>query len=222
MCSTLDWFISNTSEDVVSGGFIARNILVAQESSPRLEPIPKPGNTFIRTALVADLARVHTYQGEMRMTAGCMKRYEDWYKYHKSVSDSAEHELLITYYQRKPDHVKRVAMCMHLADCGTLEMDRSCFDKALALMDWVEKFIPPMLRKMFKSTTGHEQDDVLQAIRSAGGVIDHSKLVRRLQYKFNAQQLKNIIGSLKEAEQIVETVDKFVHLYTIKDLLEGD
>jgi hypothetical protein len=216
MCSTLDWFISNTSEDVVSGGFIARNILVAQESSPRLEPIPKPGNTFIRSALVADLARVHTYQGEMTMSVACKDRYEDWYRYHKRTTETAEHELLVTYYQRKPDHVKRVAMCMHLADCETLEMCISCYDHALALMDWIEQFIPPMLRKMFKTTSGNEQDDVLNAIRSAGGVIDHSKLVRRLQYKFNSQQLKNIITSLKEAEQIDELIDRFMHVYQLK------
>lgn len=216
MCSTLDWFISNTSADVVSGGFIARNILVAQDSSPRLEPIPKPGNTLVRSALVADLARVHTYQGEMKFTEEARKRYWDWYGYQKAAAESAEHELLVTYYQRKPDHVKRVAMCMHLADCADMELDQGCFDKALSVMDWIEQFIPPMLRRMFKTVSGHEQDDVLQSIQSAGGVIDHSKLVRRLQYKFNAKQLTSIIGSLKEADQIEEVVDKFMHVYRIK------
>src|SRR6266576_1941022 len=95
MCSTLDWFISNTSEDVVSGGFIARNIIVAQDSSPRLEPIPRPGNTLVRQALVNDLVRIHSLEGELTLTPACAERYDSWYREQKSESNSAEHELLV-------------------------------------------------------------------------------------------------------------------------------
>jgi len=222
MCSTLDWFISNTSEDVVGGGFIARNLLVAQESSPRIEPIPQPGNTFIRTALVADLARVHELTGPIVMEPACMQRYQEWYAYHKQVSESAEHELLVTYYQRKPDHIKRIAICMHLADCNDLHLCVKCFNQAIALMDWIEQFIPPMLRKMFKTTSGTDQDLVLHTIRQAGGIIDHAKLVRRLQWKFNAKQVRDVMNSLKEAEQITELVDRFMHVYQVKEPKEED
>lgn len=216
MCSTLDWFISNTSEDVVSGGFIARNIIVAQDSSPRLEPIPKPGDSRVRQALVNDLARIHSMEGELTMTPACADRYDSWYRTQKSEALSAEHELLVTYYQRKPDHVKRVAICLHLADCDNLVLDLACFDRAILIMDWVEQFIPPMLKRMFKTPVGHEQDLVLSSIKSAGGVIEHSALVRRLQYRMNAKQLREILSSLKEADMVEEIVDKLVHAYRTK------
>jgi hypothetical protein len=217
MCSTLDWFITNTSEDVVSGGFIARNIIVAQDSSPRLEPVPKPGNAFVRQALVNDLARIHSMEGELTFTRECMERYETWYGRQKLEAASAEHELLVTYYQRKPDHVKRVAMCLHLADHNNLVLDLECFNRAILIMDWVEQFIPPMLKRMFKTAVGHEQDLVLSSIRSFGGVIDHSALVRRVQYRMNAKQLREIINSLKEADMVEELVDKLIHIYRIKE-----
>jgi len=216
MCSTLDWFISNTSEDVVSGGFIARNIIVAQDSSPRLEPIPRPGNTLVRQALVNDLARIHSLEGELTLTPACAERYDSWYREQKSESNSAEHELLVTYYQRKPDHVKRVAMCLHLADCNNLLLDVHCFDRAILIMDWVERFIPPMLKRMFKTAVGHEQDLVLASIKSAGGVVEHSALVRRVQYRMNSKQMREIIQSLKEADMVEEVVDKLVHIYKLK------
>jgi hypothetical protein len=218
MCSTLDWFISNTSEDVVSGGFIARNIIVAQESSPRLEPIPKPGNALVRQALVNDLARIHSMEGELTLTPACAGRYDSWYREQKSEAASAEHELLVTYYQRKPDHVKRVAMCLHMADCDNLILDVECFDRAILLMDWVEQFIPPMLKRMFKTAVGHEQDLVLTSIKTAGGVVDHSTLVRRVQYRMNSKQLREIVQSLKEADMVEEVVDKLIHYYRVKDV----
>jgi Protein of unknown function (DUF3987) len=221
MCSTLDWFISNTSEDVVSGGFIARNIIVAQDSSPRLEPIPRPGDPHLRQALINDLARIHSMEGELTLTKECAERYDAWYRTQKSESDSAEHELLITYYQRKPDHVKRVAMCLHLADCNNLVLDVHCFNRAILIMDWIEQFVPPMLKRMFKTAVGHEQDLVLASVKSAGGVIEHSALVRRVQYRMNAKQLREIVNSLKEADMLEEIVDRLVHIYRVKEVPGG-
>jgi hypothetical protein len=217
MCSTLDWFITNTSQDVVSGGFIARNIIVAQDSSPRLEPVPKPGNRDLRDNLIADIARIHSMEGEIFMTKECDEFYNDWYRRQKAEAASAEHELLVTYYQRKPDHVKRVAICLHLADCGDLTLDYGCFMRALRIMDWVEQFIPPLLKRLFKTSVGHEQDLVITSIKAAGGIIDHSRLVRRLQYRMNAQQLRMIIQSLKEADMVEEKVDKLIHVYVLKE-----
>lgn len=217
MCSTLDWFITNTSEDVVSGGFIARNIIVAQEQSPRLEPIPKPGDRQVRQNLMSELSRVHELSGELTFTPKVLATYDAWYRDQKRRMGSQAHELLKTYYERKPDHVKRVAMCLHLADHCTLTLCPDCFDRALAILDWVEKFLPAIVRRLFKTSMGHDQDLVLATIKASGGIIDHGLLMRRLQYKGDSRWLKNLIESLKEADQIEEVVDKLMHVYRIKE-----
>lgn len=217
MCSTLDWFITNTSEDVVSGGFIARNIIVSQEQSPRLEPIPKPGDRQVRTNLMSELSSVHQLQGELTFTPRVMATYDAWYRDQKRRMGNQPHELLKTYYERKPDHVKRIAMCLHLADHCDLTLCPDCFDRALAILDWIEKFLPAIVRRLFKTSMGHDQDLVLATIKAAGGIIDHGMLMRRLQYKGDSKWLKNLVESLKEADQVTEQVDKLMHVYSIKE-----
>jgi hypothetical protein len=91
-----------------------------------------------------------------------------------------------------------------------------CFTRAVEILDWIERFIPGLLRQMFKTSSGHQADLVLQAIRNAGGVIDHSELLRRVQHRLNASEIKPVIGSLKDSGVIAEHVDKLQHVYIIQ------
>lgn len=216
MCSTVEWFINNTPEDVISGGFIARNLLIVQDDSPRVEPIPRPGNPKLRERLITELSAVHELQGELVMDRMCDTAYRTWYSSHKRSAKSAEHELLATYYQRKPDHAKRIAMCLHLAEHHDLTLCMECFTRAVDILDWIEQFLPGLLKQMFKTSSGHSVDLVLSAIKTAGGVIDHGELLRKLQHRYTATDLKPIITSLKDAGMIDEHIDKLQHVYYIK------
>jgi len=216
MCSTADWFINNTDESVVGGGFIARNILVVQEDSPRSEPIPRPGDPKARERLIYEIQSVHEITGEISFDQAGYRAYNEWYNVHKRATKAAEHEILATYYQRKPDHAKRIAICLHLTEHHNLSLCLSCFTRAVEILDWIERFIPALLRQMFKTSSGHSADLVLTAIRNAGGVIDHSDLLRRLQHRLNGAELKPIIQSLKDSGVVAEHVDKLQHVYVIQ------
>jgi len=218
LCSTPDWFVENTPEGTFGGGFMARNLLVIQEISPREEALPNPGQTVRRSSLCEELIRISRMSGEMRMSDSCMARYITWYHDHKERYRHPENEVLNAYYQRRPDHVKRVAMCIHVADHRDLELCLECFDRAVNIMDWSDKFIPPMLRQMFKNTTGVEQDLVLRAIMSAGGLIDHASLLRKVQHRMDAKKLKSVIESLIEADQVIDRADRLQHCYVLKRL----
>jgi hypothetical protein len=216
MCSTPAWFIDNTPEDMVTGGFVPRNILVVQEDSPRVERIPRPGNPKLKETLTYELSRIHEVQGELRLDQQTDRAHEIWYSRHKEQAKHVEHELLSTYYQRKPDHVLRVAFCLHLAEHLDLTVCLECFTRAVEILNWTERFLPGLIRTMFKTASGHGADVVLQAIRTGGGVIDHSELLRRLQHRYNGPEVKGIIASLKDSGMIDEHIDKLQHLYYIK------
>lgn len=218
MCSTSDWFIRSTPADSFGGGFIARNLLVVQESSSRCEPIPNPGDPQIRTGLIQDLARIHSLEGPMSFSKQAMNCYVDWYRGdHQIESKQPEHEIMATYYNRKPDHIKRLAISLHMVEHSDFTLCLDCFERALSLLDWLEQFIPRLLEQMFRSSTGEELELVYRSIRQAG-TIGHSDLVRRLGYKLDAQRVKGIIISLKEAGQVVELNDPlFGHSYQAKE-----
>lgn len=218
MCSTSDWFIRSTPADSFGGGFIARNLLVVQEFSARCEPIPNPGDSSIRARLVQDLAGIHSLEGPMDFGSQALKCYIDWYKgEHQDEKKRPDHEIMSTYHNRKPDHIKRLAISLHLSEHGGLTLCLDCFERALALLDWLEQFIPHLLEQMFRSATGEELELVLRVIRQSG-VIGHSSLVRKLGYKLDAQRIKGVILSLKEAGQVIEQNDPlFGHSYSVKE-----
>lgn len=215
MCSTIDWFISNTPEDTFGGGFVARNILVVQNHTHRVQPIPRPGNPALAEQLIQDLVRMAMPKGEMTFTKEGLSEYEKWYKWHKRNARNPEHDLLATYYQRKPSHALRVAICLHMAECNDLYLCSDCFNRAVALLDWTEKFLPSMFKQMFRTSNGADQEFILRYVAGAGGSIDHSTLIRKVQYKFNAPQVKAIVASLKEAGQIGEIKNTAMHVYTL-------
>lgn len=215
-CSTPDWFVSNTPEDTFGGGFIARLLLVMQDDSPRIRPIPRLGESRLKDTLKAELVNMHTMQGEMTMSLEVATFYTDWYTEFKPKQKVPEHELLVTYYQRKPTHLIRLAMCIHIADCRNFTLCLKCIERALRLLDWTEQFLPPMLRDMFKTVNGVEHQYVLRVINSIGGSIEHSNLLRKVQHKMDAGKLKGIIASLKEADMIGEYQNALCHMYVTK------
>jgi hypothetical protein len=216
MCSTLDWFIKNTPETIFGGGFIARNIMVLQESGSRIIAMPDPSNARLRTKVITELAAMHAFEGQVTLTPQANQTHVEWYENDKRTR-IVEHDILETYYQRKPSHLLRFAMCLHLAQCRTLVVCEDCWHTARRILDWTERFLPGLASRMFKSSWGEDQDLVLKKIAGKGGHIEHSELVRRMQYRMSAAQVRTILSSLKDAGTIKEVRSAIEHTYVLKD-----
>lgn len=215
MCSTLDWFIRATPEDSFGGGFIARNLIIVQSASARIEPIPDPGDSGLRMRLIERMATLHGLTGQISFSRGARERYVDWYNTdHLTDTKNPEHELLATYYNRKPDHAKRIAICLHCAQHGTFELCEGCFNRALGLLSWIEQFMPDLLKQMFKTGVGESHDQVMRLVM-AHDPMPHSDLVRKMSGKLSAAELKTIVDGLKQADLIVERVDNVGHYYEV-------
>lgn len=220
-CTTIVWFVKNTPEDTFTGGFLPRHILVVQEDSARLEAFPGSNEPMSRTNLMGELARVHRFEGQIELHPKMRDSYIAWYREHKQRERQAEHELLSTSLRRKPTNLLRLTMCLHIAEHDDLQLCEKCFVRATKLFEWTEQFLPSLVRQMFKSESGASQDFILHLIRTSGGMIDHSTLVRRAQYRMNANEIRYVLVSLKEAKQIKELHDKIQHTYVLTGGTDG-
>lgn len=228
-CSTLDWFVKNTPEDTFGGGFIARHLLVHQQDSPRIDSSPgrdMDGNKIVnrelqtrKNSIQKTLGNLLSVSGEMSFTREAFHLYDNWYRQHKAIARGTELGLLQTYYQRKHDHAKRLAMCMHLAHHGTMNICSECWTLATELLTRVEYWIVPAFKDMFKTGSGLDADLVINTIKANNGVIDHSRLVRSVQYKMDAARLKVVLNSLKEGCLIEEKGGhgKLQHCYLLTE-----
>lgn len=212
-CTNAKWFIENTPEDTFSGGFIPRHILVIQEDTARLEAFPGNDNPQERANLMGEMAALHRHEGQVSMTKIGREAYVSWYREHKSKEKASGHELIATSLRRKPTTLLRLWMCLHIAEHHTLVLCEQCLFTAVRLLDWVERFVPGLIEQMFRSEAGADQEFILKLIYQAGGMIDHTVLVRRAQYRMNALQVRSVINSLKDAKQVRELHDNIQHTY---------
>jgi hypothetical protein len=215
-CSTLDWLVEKTPEGTFGGGFMARQILVMQEDSPRIVSRPSV-NKDLRKQILSNLVSLMDYSGKISFTKEADDAYDHWYHESKPKWKNPEVELMSTIYRRRVDNVQRVACILHLSHCAVGDICLRCFQRAAGLLEWTDQFTIPALKRVFKSSTGKDQEIVLRTIRSMGGVVEHSALVRRLQYRMNAHQLKVVINSLIDARQVEERQSKLQHTYFLRD-----
>ena len=215
-------FIENTPEGTFGGGLMNRLILIVQEDTPREEPRPRPPSDKGGELLQAQLAGFHTLSGEMSMQAMTGDRWDGWYHEYKQLLKTMGDDVLARYTQRRPERVLKTAMLLHLSEHSTTTICLNCLERAIELATWTEKFLPQTFKQMFRSVAGEEQAFVLRTIEKCAGLVDHSTLVQRVQYKMNAAQLKIVVRSLIEARQIKEIHDATAHYYILLERSEHE
>ncbi len=214
-CSIPDWIITGASEDIFTGGFFARHITLVQYDSCRVFPRPVLGNPKYREQVIIALANLYEFKGEMKMSEECDRVYDKWYREQKKKVYAEEHEIVRTYMQRKHVHVIKIAINYHLAMCRNLLLCAKCFELALKLLNWIEQFQPPLFRDLFKTAEGADQAFILKLVTTAKGVIEHTELIRKAEYKMNATRVGAIIKSLSEGKRVIDVHNKFYHLYIL-------
>lgn len=215
MCSTPDWMVTAASEDLFKGGFFARHLAIIQEASCRCFPRPTITDRTLKQKLLYNLARLHEFQGPMVMDQECGQLHDDWYRSEKHKWTHPENDVMGAYYNRKQSHVLKIAMNLHLGTHENLTLCEGCMQRAIRLVDWFEQFLPPLLKRMFKTQIGLEQELIVRAIQSVGGKIDHSALLHKVSHRMYAGQMRTLLASLQEAGVVREVKEGLEHYYTL-------
>ena len=214
MCSTIDWFTKNTPEALFGGGFIARNVMVMQEYSCRIKALPMEEDKTLRQKLLIDFARLWDLQGQAHLSAEARKMHIDWYTWNK-MDHVAGSELFETYFARKPAHLLRIAMCLHLGTHWDLEVCAECWNRSKEILEWIEGHFELLSGKMFKTPYGEDQDLVVRMLERNGYEMTWTKLLRAMGYKMGASQLRMLVYNLKEqgiAEELHTAIGHTIRL----------
>jgi hypothetical protein len=213
--STLDLFGTSMNTAVFDGGLISRLILVVQESSSRKFATP----TF-NFKLVEDLqnhiTHLHNHlKGEFIFTPTADAMYNDWYV-NGNIS-RYEHPRLVAYRERKGDHVKRIAMILHALEHGDMKVCEGCLHNTLSIMAYLEKQLPRTFETMFESRSGEETELIIRMLKASDkGIVEHSVMLRRLRYRMNAKQFRDLIDTLTQSGWVKEVKTAVDHYYMLK------
>jgi hypothetical protein len=214
--STLEWFVDALPREAFSGGFMSRLLFVVQEDTDRTFALPTRPEGFRWESLREDLEEIQRIRGEVTFTREAREWYEQWYAkhHHMPVFD----EKFAGYHERKPDHLIRMAMLMSVAEVGLLEVQLRFFEQALDVLNWLESKLPGVFSMAASTPAGALHQKIISILRSAGGTLPHSVLLRKVQHMVNARTFYEAINTLVDSKTIRESRTALGHSY---ELIEG-
>lgn len=206
VCTTIESLQTSVPADAFGGGFMSRFLYVVQENTDRCFPRPDPLDKDIKKNLIVRLGRMRNIKAPVPMTPGAMQWYDDWYRA-RSTSIAPEKQFA-GYWERKPDHILRVAMSMVVSyERPVLEMTETDLKQAGRILGWLEEWLPSTFDQLTTNSTGEDQVRILRILRQAGGSMEHSALLRRNSGRMNGEQFRRCITTLHEAK-LIERNDK--------------
>jgi hypothetical protein len=155
----------------------------------------------MRKSLLSRLAKLTHRKGAFSFTPEADAWYRRWYITRPSAHADKQYA---GYYERKPDHMIRLAMILWVAehDEKELVLDVADLQRAERVLTWLEAWLPSTFDEMTSTAAGEDQSRILRQLRQAGGSMEHSNLLRRNSSKMNAEQFKRAIATLKEAKLV--------------------
>jgi len=164
--SNIDWLLRSTPRDMLTGGLMNRIVFVVQEERHQRLPLRDWLNPPGRDVMAGTFEYLQWANRLERCSAVVTKdgenEYDNWYL---SLSDNID-PVMAAYVERKQVHVMRLALILTLAD-KRCTVGKNDYRDAIAIMAWVERFIPLMLERMQGVTQDPSKDYVIRKIQQS-------------------------------------------------------
>lgn len=215
LCSTVDWLQSGIAVDAFGGGFMSRFLFVVQEHTSRSFPLPPPLNKDTKNRLITELAGLLKVKGAFELMPSAQKWYEDWYQ-HRSIPSSSD-KVFAGYFERKPDHLLRLAMIMRTSmedRGGDFKLRKEDLIHADKILSWLEDWMPSAFDQITSSNVGEDQTRIIKQLKQAGGRLEHSNLLRKNSSRLGADQFHRAMQTLNEAKLVEFDTKSRVYVLT--------
>ena len=196
----------------MTSGLLGRIMLVSGYKGTKY---PKPElNKSMRGPLIEDLQDISTMYGEMKLTKEADTFFDSWYM---TIPDDPPQELA-SFYERKHDHVLKLAMLISAAESSVLSITKAHLESAITAIDYAEQFIPEALAYIGASMQSSVVDLVFSIIRKSHPErMQHSVLLRKVYRRIkNKSDFGDIIEILHESGRINIEVSRAGRSYGVK------
>jgi hypothetical protein len=201
-CTTPSLLSHSMPEEVMSGGFLSRFLLVPEKDTHREFHIPLEPPEAMRVKLMRQLERLKGMAGEMSLSAEADSWLKEWYHQHKLKMRMISDESMVDVLVRTPTHMLRTAMLVHLVQCDSFAICRSCLETASKLVAYLGESAPRTVQAIKQTSVANDMDYVIATLLKLGGAADHSTMIRRVANKMNSSALRAHIKTLEEGGRV--------------------
>lgn len=165
--TTPRWVAENMPESVIGGGFASRVVFVYEERVRRRQLFYESLNhdflDKLKNDLVEDLRHIsEECNGEFVFEDEAKAFAENWYD--ANADETGDNANLHGYFERKPAHIFKIAMLLHLAYSDELVITLKDLQDAIKLLEMVEKKLPRVFENTGKNQYTFEMKDIFEFI----------------------------------------------------------
>lgn len=213
--STADWVRDSVTNEMMSGGFVGRCVMVPREEPHGVYPEPPPADPVVKHTLAESLVPWIGYEGlcECRRTAEATAWFEAWYGEHKSKKPADPR--LEGWWNRKDDHLHKLAAILRLAELiGSsretfdevqtshfLTVELRHFEKAAVILGEEEERLPKLVALVGASIDARNNDKLRAIIEEM-----YSKTRVPVPHHFVMRKAVHFLGDAWHFERAIETL----------------
>lgn len=165
--TTPRWISENMPESVIGGGFASRVIFVFEERVRRrqlyYEGLDQDWLDKLQSNLIDDLKHIITNcTGDFELEDDAKSFMEAWYN--ENAENQHENYRLHGYFERKPAHIHKLAMLLHLSYSDELIITLDDFKEAIRLLELLEIKLPKAFQSIGKNEFAPDMDLILEYI----------------------------------------------------------
>lgn len=201
-CSTAEWLGDAIPQRAFGGGFLGRIIFVCQQQTPRFFALPRAQDPSIKAELVAFLDKVRHSSGEYVFTPDGEQWHEEWYKANR---DKVGDLRLNGYYERKPEHLLRVAMLMGIAEEAPPLFTPELLGRAADVLSAIEPGMSDAMREINITAHGRDSNRVLSAIGSQRHGCSYEDVVKQVLPFMSSRICDEVLKGLVVSGRVIQT-----------------
>lgn len=205
--TTPQWVADNMPEAIIGGGFASRVIFIQEEKVRQrrmyYRDIYKQTNfDLLYDDLLADLTYIAEHiAGDFAIDEDALEFMEAWYQKHAEGED--DDYKLSGYYQRRPAHVHKVAMLLHIAKSDTLCLELQDFKNAISIMHGVEQNLSKVFAGVGKNPYTFDIHRMRTFIHQSEPVT-HSAILTQFAAIAEPRKLEELLLSLVAMEEVMQ------------------
>jgi hypothetical protein len=207
--TTPKWLSQQPVEILTGGGFSSRVIYIFENTVRQREiyydHLEWKVFDDLEEDLLADLEHIATLEGEFRHADRDTKEaMRGWYL--ANADNIVDDERVEGYFQRKPAHLHKVAMLLSISESDELVITMEHFQRALKLLEAIEKKMPKALMRNGKNPYSEEMEKVREYIMTHRSV-PKGKLVGRFYNNLTEAALNDVLSALTVIGDVKGVID---------------
>jgi hypothetical protein len=198
--SSVDWFLSNITQEDALGGFVPRWVL-KKIGGGRVVPIPRRPDESLIAPLAEHLCKASELRGEANFS-GVHQYYDLWYRQtHRRFAEHPNASLAMPFFNRLRTHVLKLALIYEVSQSLSLVVGRKAMARAIRAAKASEESIFALLATGL-SREGAEVDRMADVVRRGGPEgMSRSELTRIFQHLRNTER-ESRLSTLLDAKLV--------------------